>query len=431
MIRFATLSVSIFAFVALITALDFVGRAAAAEAEPIVVGATDWPWWRGPSRDGLAAADQSPPQTWSATENVLWKRTIPGRGHGSATVVGDQVFLATADHEREAQSVLCLNRNSGDLLWQNDVHHGKFETKGNTKSSLASSTPACDGTRVFINFLHDGAIYTTALSRDGKLLWQTKVTDYVLHQGFGSSPALYQSLVLVSADNKGTGAIVALDRATGAVVWKQERPKLPNYASPIVLNVAGRDQMLLTGCDLVTSFDPLTGKKLWEAPGSTTECVTSTVTDGGLIFTSGGYPKNHLAAMKADGSGQIAWENNSRVYVPSLLARDGYLYAVLDAGVAMCWKADTGAEVWKNRLGGTFSASPVMVGNVVYATNEAGRTFVFRATPEGFESLAENQLGDETFATPTICGSRIYLRVAANENERRQETLYCLGNPGK
>lgn len=429
--RFASLSVSILAFAGLVGSLELGDRAQAAEAEPIVVGATDWPWWRGPSRDGLAAADQTPPQTWSATENVLWKRTIPGRGHGSATVVGDQVFLATADHEREAQSVLCLNRNSGDLLWQTDVHHGKFETKGNTKSSLASSTLACDGTRVFINFLHDGAIYTTALGRDGKLLWQTKVTDYVLHQGFGSSPALYQTLVLVSADNKGTGAIVALDRATGAVVWKQERPKLPNYASPIVLKVAGRDQMLLTGCDLVTSFDPLTGKKLWEAPGSTTECVTSTVADGGLIFTSGGYPKNHLAAMKADGSGQVAWENNSRVYVPSLLARDGYLYAVLDAGVAMCWKADTGAEVWKNRLGGTFSASPVMVGNIVYATNEAGRTFVFRATPAGFELLAENQLGDETFATPTICGSRIYLRVAANENERRQETLYCLGNPGK
>src|SRR6185436_10796163 len=135
-------------------------------------------------------------------------------------------------------------------------------------------------------------------------LWQTKITNYVLHQGFGSSPAVYESLVIVSADNKGTGVIAGLDRATGAIVWKQERPQLPNYTSPIILNVAGREQLLLTGCDLVSSFDPMTGTKLWEIPGATTECVTSTVTDGPLIFTSGGYPKNHLSAVKADGSGQ-------------------------------------------------------------------------------------------------------------------------------
>src|SRR5205814_107416 len=151
--------------------------------------------------------------------------------------------------------------------------------------------------------------------------WQTKITDYVLHQGFGSSPAVYQSLVIVSADNKGTGVIAGLNRVTGKIVWKQERPKTPNYTSPIILRVDDREQLLFTGCDLVTSFDPLTGKKLWEIGGSTTECVTSTVTDGQLIFTSGGYPKNHLSAVRADGSGKIVWENKTRVYVPSLLVR--------------------------------------------------------------------------------------------------------------
>ncbi len=407
------------------------GRLCAAEDEPIVGGVTDWPWWRGPSRNGNAAADQQPPLRWSDTENVLWKIAIPGRGHGSPTVVGDHVYLATADHERESQSMLCFRRQTGERIWQTEVHHGGFEKKGNAKSSLASSTPGCDGRRIFINFLHDGAIYTTALSRDGNQLWQTKISDYTLHQGFGSSPAVYQSLVIVSADNKGTGAIAGLDRADGKILWKQQRPKLPNYTSPIILNVAGREQLLLTGCDLVSSFDPLTGRKLWEIPGSTTECVTSTIADGQLIFTSGGYPKNHLAAVKADGSGQVVWESNSRVYVPSLLARDGYLYAVLDAGVAMCWKADTGVEVWKSRLGGTFSASPVLVGSHIFATNEAGRTFIFRAAPDGFQSISENQLGDEVFATPAICGNRIYMRVAISENGRRQEMLYCIGSDGK
>jgi len=337
------------------------------------------------------------------------------------------VFLATADHEHEIQSVLGYERQTGKRLWQTEVHRGGFEKKGNGKSSLASSTVACDGERLFINFLHDGAIYTTALSREGRQLWQTKVSDYVLHQGFGSSPAVYQSLVIVSADNKGGGTLVALERPTGKVVWKQERPKLPNYASPIILTVAGRDQLLLTGCDLVSSFDPLTGKKVWEIKGSTTECVTSTVTDGELIFTSGGYPKNHVSAVRADGSGKVVWENNSRVYVPSLLVHDGHLYAVLDSGVATCWKCDSGKPVWTGRLGGTFSASPVLVGEHVFATNESGRTFVFKATPGAFDLVAQNELPGEVLATPTFCGDRIYMRVATQDKGRRQETLYCIG----
>src|SRR5262249_23798441 len=301
---------------------------------------------------------------------------------------------ATADHEREVQSLLCYHRQTGKRLWQTEVHRGGFEKKGNSKSSLASSTVACDGRRVFINFLHAGAISTTALNREGKLLWQTKVTDYVLHQGFASSPALYGSLAIVSADNKGGGVIAALDRATGKGIWKRERPKLPNYTSPIILSVAGRDQLLFTGCDLVTSLDPLTGKTLWEIHGSTTECVTSTVTDGQLIFTSGGFRTNHVSAVRADGSGKIVWKKNVRVYVPSMLVSRGYLYAVMDAGVAVCWRCDTGKEVWKARLGGSFSASPVLVGEHIFATNESGRTFVFKATPAGFTLVADNQLGD-------------------------------------
>lgn len=396
------------------------------EAEPIHVAATDWPWWRGPHRNGIAEAKQKPPLKWSETENVLWKSPVPGRGHGSPTVVGDQVFLATANHEDKTQSVLCYHRQTGERLWQTEVHRGDFETKGNKKSSLASSTVACDGQRLFINFLHAGAVYTTALSRDGRKLWQTKITDYIEHQGYGSSPALYESLAIISADNKGGGAIAALDRANGKVIWKRERPKTPNYASPILLNVAGRDQLLLTGCDLVTSLDPLTGKQLWEIKGATTECVTSTVTDGQLIFTTGGYPKNHVAAVRADGSGAVVWEKKTRVYVPSMIARDGYLYAVLDSGMAVCWKCATGEEMWKGRLGGTFSASLVLVDDNLFATNESGRTFVFKANPVAFKLVGENQLNGEVLATPAICGGRIYLRLAASDKSKRQEMLYCL-----
>lgn len=402
-------------------------HAADPAADRITFGPSDWPFWRGPDRDGIAAADRKPPLKWSETENVLWKAPIPGRGHGSPIVVGERIFLATADQEKEEQMLLCFDRQTGKQLWQTTVHRGGFDKKGNAKASQASGTPACDGRRVFINFLNGGAVHTTALDLDGKQIWQTKITDFVNHQGFGSSPALYESLVLVSADNKGSGAIAALDRATGKVAWKHERPAVPNYTSPIILKIDGKDQALFIGCDLVTSCDPLTGKKLWEFKGATTECVTSTITDGQCIFTSGGYPKNHLSAVRADGSGKVVWENKSRVYVPSMIVKSGHLYAVLDAGTAKCWKSNTGQEVWEGRLGGTFSASPVLVGDLLFATNEAGKTFILKATPESFEIVGENLLGDEVFGTPTFCGNRIYMRVAMSKKGPRQEMLYCLG----
>jgi outer membrane protein assembly factor BamB len=413
-----------------LTFLLTAGCSRAAETIPgtpmeVSVATTDWPWWRGPDRNGIAHK-QDLPTKWNTTENIMWKAPVPGRGHGSPTVVGERIFLATADHESETQSVLCFERATGKLLWETQVHRGGF-VKGNVKSSMASCTPACDGKRVFVVFLTAGAVHLTALDLNGKQLWQSKVTDYVLHQGFGSSPAVYGSLVIVSADNKGGGVIAAYDRESGNAAWRHDRPNLPNYVSPIILKADGKDQLFLTGCDLVTSLDPLTGKKNWETKGSTTECVTSVVTDGKLIFTSGGYPRNHISAVTADGSGKVIWESNTRVYVPSMCVREGHLYAVLDAGTIVCRRCQDGKELWQERLDGTFSASPVFSGDTGFAINESGKTFVFTATPQGYTELSVNKLGDEAFATPTICGDRIYMRVASQVNGKRQETLYCIG----
>lgn len=391
----------------------------------IAVDAADWPWWRGPGRNGVANPNQHPPTEWSASKNVAWKAVVPGRGHSSPTVVGRRVFLATADERQETQSVLCYDRETGAQIWQTVVHRGGLMRK-NKKSTAASGTVACDGNSVFINFANGGAVYVTALDLAGKQRWQTKIADYIIHQGYGSSPALYRSLVIASADSHAGGVIAALDRKSGDIVWKRDRPKEPNYTSPIVLNVAGRDELLLTGCNLFSSVEPLTGKTLWEAKGATTECVTSTVTDGARVFCSGGYPKQHLAAVRADGSGKVVWETKDRVYVPSLLALNGHLFGVLDAGVAACWKSDTGQLRWKKRLSGEFSASPVLVGDLIYATNESGITFVYRADPERFEQVAANKLGDQAFACPTICGSRVYMHVAEEIDGKTQEMLYCL-----
>ena len=393
--------------------------------DQISVDAKDWPWWRGPDRNGIANPDQDPPTEWSATNNVAWKSAVPGRGDSSPTVVGPHVYIATADEKEETQSVLCYDRKTGKQVWQTEVHRGGLMRK-NEKSTAASGTIACDGESLFINFANSDAVFVTALSLDGKKKWQTRIGDYKIHQGYGASPAIYQSLVIAAADSHAGGVITALDRKTGAVVWKHDRPKEPNYTSPIVLKVAGRDQLVLTGCNLVSSFDPLTGNVLWEVKGATTECVTSTVTDGKRIFTSGGYPKNHLSAVLADGSKKIEWENKDRVYVPSILERNGYLFGVLDAGMAACWKSDTGEQQWKKRLSGEFSASPVLVGDKIYAANENGDTFVFRADPTKFEQIAVNKLGEQAKASPAICGGRIYMRVIEEVDGKRQEMLYCL-----
>ncbi|MCA9192001.1 MAG: PQQ-binding-like beta-propeller repeat protein [Planctomycetales bacterium] len=387
----------------------------------------DWPWWRGPLRNGTATADQDPPLTWSETENVVWKVPVAGRGYSSPIVVGQKVFLASADESTGAQYVLAFDRETGNPLWRTVVHESGGMRKNN-KSTMASSTLACDGQRLFINFPNSDALFTTALDLDGNKEWETRLSSYVVHQGYGASPTLYQNLVIVSSDNKGGGVLAGLEAATGKLVWEQKRRATPNYPSPTLVQVGGRDQVIMVGCDQVVSYAPLTGEKLWEIEGATTECVTSTLTDGNLIYTSGGYPRNHMSAIRADGNPEVVWENATRLYVPSMVIRDGYLYGVLDAGIATCWEAATGNEMWKARLGGTFSSSAVLVGERIYATNEAGETFVFKAQPTSYELLSKTELGTEVLATPTIVGGRIYHRVAhLSPTGDRQEMLYCIG----
>jgi outer membrane protein assembly factor BamB len=407
------------------------GVLSAADALPAKVSSStaDWPCWRGPLGTGVADPHQKPPLKWSATENVVWKAPVPGRGHGSPIVVGNCVLLQTAETEPEQQSVLCYDRKSGKELWKTVVHKGGLVKKGNQNSSFASSTPCWDGERMLVNFLNQGAIYTTALDLSGNQLWQVKVADYAVHQGFASSPMVYGDLVLVTADSDIGGVIAALARQSGKQVWSEPRPKEDNYTSPIVLHIGGKDQLLVSGCKLVSSFNPKSGKKLWEIEGSTIECVTSIVTDGERIFVSGGWPRQHVEAIFADGSGKTAWESKLQVYVPSMIVKDGYLYGIQDrVGIATCWKCDSGEEMWKERLpGGTVSSSLVLAGDNLFATNEAGETFIFKATPEKYEKVALNRLGNSVFATPAICGSRIYHRVGETSGGKRQEMIYCLG----
>ena len=201
----------------------------------------DWPSWRGPHRDGLAAPGQNPPTQWSETENIVWKVAIPGRGHSSPTVVGDRIYLATADAVKLSQSVLCLDRKTGKQVWESVVHADHGDPGKQAHSSAASSTVTYDASQLFINFLNGGSVYTTCLDLQGMPVWQQKICNFVTHQGYAASPVLHEGLVLVSADHKGGGVITALDRKTGRTVWSESRPKLANYTTPSILQVAGKN----------------------------------------------------------------------------------------------------------------------------------------------------------------------------------------------
>lgn len=393
-------------------------------------GPNDWPCWRGPTHDGQARAGQAVPLEWSDSKNVVWSVDVPGRGNGSPTVIGRHVYLATCDEAAGSQTVLAFDRATGTPAWQTVVHASGAMRK-NEKSSGASTTVAGDGERLYVTFANGDAVTCSALAPDGKLLWQTRVCDYAIHQGYGASPLVQGGRVFVVADHRNKGRVAALDPATGKVLWEKERPPAPNYSSPVIWRLFDREQLILTGCDKVAALDPATGETLWEREGATTECVTTTVTDGQRVYSSGGYPRNHVAAYRADGSGKLDWENGDRVYVPSLLYAKGHLHAILDAGIAACWDAATGEEKWKLRLGGNFSASPVMLDDVIFATSETGETHVFRASPGKIEPIAVNRLGSEAFATPAICGGRIYHRVAVTAGDLRQEKLFCIGSREK
>jgi len=430
-IRFLELLVSKtllwFTAIVLLSTCVSIGQAEDAGGVPKGIGAEDWPWWRGPTRNGVAAPGQDIPLEWSETKNVTWKVAVPGRGHASPTIIGDRIFLPTADEKKEVQSVLCFDRSTGKKLWQTVIHQGNMDHAGHKKTTQASASIASDGKRLFVNFLNNKKIVTTALDFEGRQLWQSSVSKFVTHQGFGSSPAIYGSLVIVAADNKSGGAVSALSAETGDVVWTHARPKEPNYTSPAILRIHDQEQVLLAGCNLVSSFEPLTGKLLWEAEGSTTEVVGSIVTDGERVFAAGGYPKKHTMAMNADGTGDLAWENTTQTYVPTMLVVDDFLYTVTDGGVAICWRSSDGKEQWKARLGGTFNTSPILIDNKILSINQDGKAFIFSADPTEYKQLASSQLGDDVYATPVVCGDRIYLRVADQSDGGRQEWLVCLG----
>ncbi len=395
--------------------------------------AEDWPQWRGPTGNNHAADGATAPVEWSEDSGLAWSVPVPGRGHSSPTIVGDRIYLTTCDEEAQTQSLLLYDRASGKQLQQRIVHSGKLPPKIHGNNTHASPTVACDGQRVYALFDNDLAAWVTAFDLEGNQLWQQRVTEFNPKKyvfGFGSSPILAGNLLIVTAEYDGPDSgIYAIDTATGKRRWKAPRTKSLSYSTPIVAELAGKQQLLLSGNLAIASYDPTTGKENWSTRGAAHATCGTMVWDAnrGLAFASGGYPRSFTCAVRGDGDHAVVWENSTKCYEQSMLVVDGFLYGVADSGVAYCWQGTDGKVMWKHRLGGKFSSSPLLVDSRIYVTNEQGTTFLYAASPNGFESLGKNQLGDECFATPTPVDGRLYHRFATSANGDRQEFLAAIG----
>lgn len=410
--------------------------AAAAEREkgiadfPRLNASQDWPWWRGPARNGWAAEGAPAPAKWSESQNVVWKAAVPGRGHSSPILVGDRVYLTTADMASQVHSVLALDRTTGKSLWKTDVSQGGFPARNHPKNTEATSTLASDGERLFASFFHHEKIELFALDFSGKVLWKKDAGPFNPRRyeyGYAPSPLIYRDSVIVVGEYDGASFMAAFDRVSGNERWRKPRPENITFSSPVVAHIAGRDQMLISGADQVASYDPASGERLWSTPGTTAATCGTMVWEGDVVIASGGYPKAETLAVKADGSGTVLWRNNQKCYEQSMLATGGHVYGLTDGGVLYCWRIADGREMWKQRLRGPVSSSPVLVGGLIYWTNELGTTYVFRPNPAKFDLVAENQLGEEGFASPAASRGQLFIRTATGQGAARREVLYCLG----
>lgn len=386
----------------------------------------EWWHWRGPNRNGIANG-QTPLTTWDDA-NVLWKTEVPGRGHSSPTIIGDKIFLTTCELSRETQSVLCFDRTSGEKLWQTDLHEDGLARQVHPNNSRASHTLATDGNHLFCLFVNDAKVMISKLDLEGEKVWQKELGEYKSEFGFGAgaSPIVWNDKLYIASESSGESFLVALN-LDGEEVWRTDRTLKSSYSTPVVANVAGKNQLLLPGVKTIKSYDPETGEELWSVPTQWSVSCATMIWDENMVFASGGFPARQTLGVNAK-TGETVWQVPVKCYEQSMLIHDGYVYGLSDAGVCHCWEAATGTEKWKKRMKGKVSASPVMAGGHIYFTTEDGTCFVLKPNPEACEIVAENDFGDSAFATPTFVDNKIFARVGVRVESGLQEYLYCIGD---
>lgn len=409
-----------------------------------------WHQWRGPEATGVAPAG-NPPIEWDANRNVKWKVEIPGSGKSSPIVWGDRVFITTAintgkvvadaakpEDQPERQFgikfpntlfrfvVMCLDRQTGKVLWErtateelpNEGHHGD--------NSHASASPFTDGRFVYVSF---GSRGMYCFDLEGKLQWKKKLDNVSTRLSFGeaSSPVAHRDLVVLDRDNETSSALLAMDAKTGETRWQAKRDEVSAWATPLIVEHAGKVQVITNASRRVTSYDLATGKVLWECGGQVANVTPSPVPFGDNVICMSGYRGSAALAISLDsmgdvtGSDKVAWKfDRDTPYVPSpLLYGDMLYFNKLNNGILTCLDAKTGKPVIEStRLQGLSNvyASPVAAAGRVYFVGRDGTTLVLKHGT-AVEILATNKLDDLIDASPAIVGKQLLLRG--------QNHLYC------
>jgi outer membrane protein assembly factor BamB len=399
--------------------------------------ADNWGHWRGPNGNG-AAVNASPPTEWSSSKNVKWKAELPGRENSSPVVWENQVFSTTAVPQAGSQSqgglpifefkVLCYDRHTGELLWQQTATVAKPHQETHATNGFASASPCTDGECVYAHFGSRGLFCYTM---KGDLKWKREnfgKMDTLNNFGEGSSPTLEGDKILVPWDHRGPSALYALDKQTGKTIWKAPRDEPTCWATPLVVEYAGRKQVVMNGQKSARSYDLESGKELWRCAGQTARPAASAVADNGLVFVGSGFQGAFMGAFRLDGSGDIkgtdkvAWTiDHDTPDIASPLLSSGRIYFHKGkSGLLSCVDAVTGKPHYlAQRLPGIDStyASPIAAGGHVYLTGRNGTTVVIDDADE-LKIVATNSVDEIIGATPAPVDRQLFIR-----GERH---LYCI-----
>jgi outer membrane protein assembly factor BamB len=419
-----------------------------------------WPQFRGPGSLGVAE-DPSLPDKWSTTENVAWKTDIPGMGWSSPIVWGDNIFLtsviSSVDGEKPKKGlyfggerpaptdihrwvVYCLDFKTGKIKWEREVHKGAPASTRHLKNSFASETPVTDGERVYACF---GNVGIFCFDVKGKQLWAKRWGPFKTRFGWGTaaSPILYKDRIYVVNDNDEQSFLLALDRKTGAEVWKVDRQEATNWATPYIWENEQRTEIVTPGTGKVRSYD-LNGKLLWEFKGMSSISIPTPFSKFGLIYIASGYVGDQnrpVYAMRPGATGDVtlakgettskyfAWyQPQGGPYNPSPIVYGDFYYTLYDRGFFTCHDARTGKEIYqKVRIDpgvNAFTSSPWAYNGKIFCLSEDGDTFVIQAGGE-YKLLGKNSLEEMCMATPAIARGSLVLRTASK--------LYRITNGGK
>jgi outer membrane protein assembly factor BamB len=390
---------------------------------PAAGPADNWPQFRGPHGDGKSDATGLP-LTWNETKNVVWKTAIHGKGWSSPVVWGDQVWLTTAREDGTRLSAVCVDRNSGRVIHDLAVFDVAKPAFCHPTNSYASPTPAVEEGRVYVHF---GTYGTACLdTKTGKTLWERRDLHCDHFRGPASSPILYGGLLFVHYDGIDVQYVVALDKATGKTAWRKDRGTYfkpgtdgdfkKAYGTPAVLTIEGKPQLVSPAAAATTAYDPQTGEQLWRVYHGGMNVAAPPLYGLGKVFLCTGDGGLKLLAVRPTGKGDVTathidWKRNQGVPSRSspLLVGD-LLYMVNELGFASCVEAKTGQEVWRQRLGRKYWASPLYAEGRLYFFSEGGLAHVGEAG-RAWKELAVNKLDVGCMASPAVAGKALFIRT--------------------